>query len=285
MLFRRRGRTHDRGRPRRSTGCRTVLAACAETALRCFLWCSSRVNGWRSGRWPPAAIPPELENEYTMGGEVPVLRWYLNDIKPGGLKWTTNSLWWGPWRVRRRWPGYYGRTDPALYDALAHYPVRGRRVVIIGSETPWYECIAAQYGAEVTTIEYRKIVCAIPGLKVKTPEEFAAAPARFDAVISVSSIEHDGLGRYGDKLDPNGDLRAMADLKRLLKPGGILFLSVPVGLDALVWNAHRIYGRKRLPRLLAGWRTLASYGFQDTMLDLGPLGRFDNQPVFVLTPE
>ena len=74
-------------------------------------------------------------------------------------------------------------------------------------------------------------------------------------------------------------------MKRLLRPGGLLFLAVPVGLDALAWNAHRIYGRKRLPLLLDGWRTVATYGFEEKMLDEGPLGRFDRQPTFVLTPE
>lgn len=252
-------------------------------AERGLLRCISCFNGLRSGSWPPAAMPLSLKHGYTMGGEVPVVQCYLNDIKAGGLKWTPASLWWNPGKIRRK-VGYYGKTDLALYDALDHYPVRGKQLVIVGSETPWYECIAAEYGAAVMTIEYRKVVCTIPGLEVVTPEQFAAHPRRFDAALSISAIEHDGLGRYGDALDPDGDIRAMADFKRLLKDGGILFLSVPVGLDALVWNAHRVYGRKRLPRLLEGWRILAAYDFHDAMLDKGPLGSFDNQPVFVLTP-
>jgi hypothetical protein len=255
-----------------------------ETLDRGFRWCLNHVNGWRSGRWPPRVIPEELRGRYTQGGEIPVMPWYLNDIRPGGLRWTPRSWWWRPDRVRRRGTGYYGKTDLALYDALDRHGIRGKDLVVVGSETPWYECIATRYGAAVTTIEYRKISCTIPGLTVTTPDEFAASPRRFDAALSVSSIEHDGLGRYGDPLDPDGDLRAMAELKRMLKPGGALFLSVPVGPDVLVWNAHRIYGRKRLPRLLDGWRTLAAYDFQDAMLDLGPLGAYERQPVFVLTP-
>jgi SAM-dependent methyltransferase len=250
-----------------------------------WLWCNNRINGWLSGRWAPREIPAELRDEYTLGGEVPVVPWYLNDIKSGDLKWTTRSIWWQPERIRQRKTAYYGKTDTALYDALDRHSIRGKELVIVGSQTPWYECIATQYGAAVTTIEYRRVACEIPGLTVMTPDEFAAKPRLFDAALSISSIEHDGLGRYGDPLDPNGDLRAMADFKRLLKPGGILFLSVPVGLDAVVWNAHRVFGRKRLPRLLEGWRTLGTYDFQDAMLDLGPLGGFDNQPVLVLTPQ
>lgn len=54
-------------------------------------------------------------------------------------------------------------------------------------------------------------------------------------------IEHIGLGRYGDPLDPNGDLKAMAELKRVLAPGGTLLLVVPVGRPKIAFNAHRIY--------------------------------------------
>jgi len=54
-------------------------------------------------------------------------------------------------------------------------------------------------------------------------------------------VEHVGLGRYGDKLDATGDLKAMAELKRVLAPGGDLLFVVPVGQPRIVFNAHRIY--------------------------------------------
>jgi SAM-dependent methyltransferase len=53
--------------------------------------------------------------------------------------------------------------------------------------------------------------------------------------------EHVGLGRYGDALDPNGDLKAMAELKRVLAPGGNLLFVVPIGKPRVMFNAHRIY--------------------------------------------
>ena len=46
-----------------------------------------------------------------------------------------------------------------------------------------------------------------------------ALSAAFDVVLSISSFEHDGLGRYGDPLNPDGDLAAMRSTRRLLKPG------------------------------------------------------------------
>lgn len=54
-------------------------------------------------------------------------------------------------------------------------------------------------------------------------------------------IEHIGLGRYGDPLDPNGDLKAMRELGRVLAPSGNLLFVVPVGKPGICFNAHRIY--------------------------------------------
>ena len=55
-------------------------------------------------------------------------------------------------------------------------------------------------------------------------------------------VEHIGLGRYGDAMDPDGDLKAIAELKRVLAPGGRLLFVVPVGEPRIEYNAHRIYG-------------------------------------------
>jgi SAM-dependent methyltransferase len=61
-------------------------------------------------------------------------------------------------------------------------------------------------------------------------------------------VEHIGLGRYGDPLDPNGDLRAMAELRRVLAPGGSLLFVVPVGRPVIMFNAHRIYAYDQVVR-------------------------------------
>ncbi|MEI8390341.1 MAG: DUF268 domain-containing protein [bacterium] len=56
------------------------------------------------------------------------------------------------------------------------------------------------------------------------------------------TVEHVGLGRYGDKIDPDGDLKAVSELKRVLAKSGNLLFVVPVGKKSkLQFNAHRIY--------------------------------------------
>ncbi|WP_218840075.1 DUF268 domain-containing protein [Pedobacter xixiisoli] len=55
------------------------------------------------------------------------------------------------------------------------------------------------------------------------------------------TIEHIGLGRYGDEIDYNGDLKAMNELVRVLAKDGHLLIVVPIGKPRLEFNAHRIY--------------------------------------------
>uniref|UniRef100_A0A914YXU7 DUF268 domain-containing protein n=1 Tax=Panagrolaimus superbus TaxID=310955 RepID=A0A914YXU7_9BILA len=75
---------------------------------------------------------------------------------------------------------------------------------------------------------------------------------KFDFIVSFSSIEHSGLGRYGDPIDPIGDIREMNKIHCLLKNKGLLFLGLPVGIDSILYNAHRIYGRIRLGMMFEG---------------------------------
>ena len=56
------------------------------------------------------------------------------------------------------------------------------------------------------------------------------------------TIEHIGLGRYGDPYDYDGDIKALTELKRVTAPGGDLLIVVPVGKESkIAFNAHRVY--------------------------------------------
>jgi hypothetical protein len=79
---------------------------------------------------------------------------------------------------------------------------------------------------------------------------------RFDWVVCVSTIEHFGLGRYGDPVGEDLDLAAMRKLRGL---AGKMLLTVPVGVDAVFKPWHRVYGAERLPRLLDGWRVVEQH--------------------------
>ena len=67
-------------------------------------------------------------------------------------------------------------------------------------------------------------------------------------------------------------------MKNLVDPGGLMFLAVPVGKDALVWNDCRVYGAVRLPMLLEGWELVDTFGFDEQLFEVP----FAAQPIFVL---
>ena len=60
------------------------------------------------------------------------------------------------------------------------------------------------------------------------------------------TIEHIGLGRYGDEIDPVGDIKSIQELKRVLRPGGDLLFVTPVGKPKIEFNAHRIYSFEQI---------------------------------------
>jgi SAM-dependent methyltransferase len=96
--------------------------------------------------------------------------------------------------------------------------------------------------------DYRPADVKLPGLET-APADLLALPFEDGSVASLSCmhvVEHVGLGRYGGSLDPDGDLKAIRELKRVLKPGGDLLFVVPVGEPRVRFNAHRIYGYRQI---------------------------------------
>ena len=70
-----------------------------------------------------------------------------------------------------------------------------------------------------------------------------------DSLSCLHTIEHFGLGRYGDRVDPNGHLKGLEQLKKMVKPGGVLYLSTPIGPQRIEFNAHRIFA----PETVLSW--------------------------------
>ncbi|SDK80931.1 protein of unknown function, DUF268 [Pedobacter sp. ok626] len=68
-----------------------------------------------------------------------------------------------------------------------------------------------------------------------------------ESISCMHTIEHIGLGRYGDPLDYDGDVKAINELKRVVKPGGSLLMVTPMGAkDLIYFNAHRIYSKQQI---------------------------------------
>jgi SAM-dependent methyltransferase len=96
----------------------------------------------------------------------------------------------------------------------------------------------------VTVVDIRPPESGVEGLTFVQADATDLATFPSDSVESLSSlhaVEHFGLGRYGDPINPEGWSRAMQALQRVLRPGGKLYFSVPVGRERLVFNSHRVF--------------------------------------------
>lgn len=65
------------------------------------------------------------------------------------------------------------------------------------------------------------------------------------SVSCLHTVEHVGLGRYGDELNPLGTERAISELQRIVAPGGMLLFSMPVGVESTQFNGYRRWPPKR----------------------------------------
>jgi SAM-dependent methyltransferase len=85
------------------------------------------------------------------------------------------------------------------------------------------------------------------------------------------TIEHIGLGRYGDPIDPDGDIKAINELKRVLAPGGSLLFVVPIGQPKIEFNAHRIYSYEMVLNLFSGLNLKEFYLIPELEKDGNPI--------------
>jgi hypothetical protein len=235
-----------------------------------------------------------LKIRYLMYEEIPIYNYYFNGVYDGPKfikKEDVNSCIEDLNNRKEPYEKYqdsnplegYGDTSVLLLRALDKYPIKNKTTVNIGNSGGcWFESIVLSRGGICSTIEYNKLETDHPGITFITAEEFSNNPTVFDCAFSISSFEHDGLGRYGDPINPDGDLETMKNMKNIIKPGGLLYLVVPIGMDSIAWNAHRIYGKKRLPCLFYGWELIDSFGFNEQWFDIDFQGQPNTQPVFVL---
>lgn len=248
------------------------------SAFILFIGCLSSVSAA-----PPRMIPPELYDAFTLNGQVPVSDLYFDETTSSSTPrvYTIKHINELLQKIAKRETFYYGSTDTWLYTAFDKYSdfIKGKQVAVMGSVLPTYESIVLSWQGYPTAIDYNTIISKHPHLKAMTVAEYNKNPIQFDAIVSISSYEHDGLARYGDPLNPIGDLLAMEKTKKMLKKNGLLFLAVPMGKDRIYWNAHRIYGPLRFPMLIDGWEVMDCFGFDFSDFDID--GEH-HQPVFVL---
>ncbi|MEA2267058.1 MAG: hypothetical protein QOE27_2641 [Solirubrobacteraceae bacterium] len=160
--------------------------------------------------------------------------------------------------------------EPAfVFSALAELPPPARILDVGGSESTVALSLAA-LGHDLTVVDPRGFPLEHPRLRAVASrlDQLDPALTGFDAAVALSAVEHFGLGHYQDRPprpgapDPGAgqpptdrrlDLAATAELRRRLRPDGILALTVPFGAPS-VDDFQRVYDAGGLAELLDGWR-------------------------------
>ena len=151
-----------------------------------------------------------------------------------------------------RHPCYDDKTGETGFDRhYVYHPAWAARILSqnkqeyhVDISSSVYFCSLVSAFLPVKFYDYRPIKLTLSSLVCETAD-LLALPFSDGSIRSISCmhvVEHVGLGRYGEPLDPDGDIKAIFELKRVLAPGGLLLFVVPVGgTSKIMFNAHRIY--------------------------------------------
>lgn len=137
--------------------------------------------------------------------------------------------------------GHYFHQD--LWAARLIYKRRPHRHVDVGSRIDGFVAHLLVF-MEVDVVDVRPLPAAVRGLRFLQGDGGKLecfADSSVDSISSLHAVEHFGLGRYGDPIDPDACFSAMRALARVLRPGGRLYFSVPIGAERVEFNAHRVF--------------------------------------------
>lgn len=261
---------------------------------------------------PPGAFSSkEEELSFTMNGQIPVEYFYVDDTDTGKkthYKYSSKTLETMISKTAERLDTFrmhpldsllanayqqYTKRDWVLIAALKYASeVQNSRVAVLGSSEPWIEALSfALTASSVVSIDYNFLSygCDINNTRsIQTVSEegfddfYSSSENSFDVVFSISSVDHSGMGRYGDRLDGAADIFSIQNLSRIVRPGGLFFLTVPIGPDVIVFNLHRRYGEIRLPALLNGWNLVDRVAWVEDNLRKHGNWRQTYEPVLIL---
>lgn len=114
----------------------------------------------------------------------------------------------------------------------------------IGSRLDGFIAHVLSFGVPVKMIDIRPFPEEIDGLETMVGNATDLKEFEDESMESLSalcSLEHFGLGRYGDPVDPEACFKCFENIQRKLKKGGNFYLALPVGRERVEFNAHRIF--------------------------------------------
>ena len=174
-------------------------------------------------------------------------REYSKLSKGSPIAWRNSYPCLGDWVTETPFDPHYFHQGAWLARQLSHR--KPLLHVDIGSSVLTMSVISAV--TETVFLDYRPLQVRTANLH-SVSGSITGLPFADAAISSLSClhvIEHIGLGRYGDPIDPQGSAIAAAELVRVLAPGGRLYVSTPVGRERVCFNAHRVFHPETIANL------------------------------------
>lgn len=135
--------------------------------------------------------------------------------------------------------GHYFHMDLLVASFIAE--AKPKRHLDIGSRIDGFVAHVAAF-REIEVMDIRPLSFpAHPRIHFVQGDLTCCSVSPVDSLSCLHVLEHIGLGRYGDPVDPNGHRSAFANLVDFVLPGGALYFAVPVGQAKVMFNAHRVF--------------------------------------------
>lgn len=169
-----------------------------------------------------------------------------------------------------------------LYVASKIYKANPFKHLDVGSSLDSFVAHLASF-RQVDVADIRKMPLKIPNLSFKQMDfcspfsNLGIKLGAYDSISCLHAIEHFGLGRYGDNIDPIAYEIALSNMVQLLRPGGILYLSTPVGIEIVEFNANRIFDPVKLKTFIESLNmNLIDFAYIDNGVILGDMNTIDS---------
>jgi glycosyltransferase involved in cell wall biosynthesis len=156
-----------------------------------------------------------------------------------------------PMEWNDRYPQLYDKTTGTDFDAhYLYHPAWAARIIAKTNPSKHVDISSILHFSTLVSAfvpvefyDYRPAAITLSGLTCGSADltDLHFPTDSIESLSCMHTIEHIGLGRYGDPIDPDGDLKAIKELVRVLAPGGTLLFVTPVGKPRIQFNAHRIY--------------------------------------------
>lgn len=177
--------------------------------------------------------------------------------------------------------GHYFHQD-LLVASLIHES-NPERHIDVGSRIDGFVAHVAAFRA-IEVLDFRPLTsCGHKQIKFMQADLMSIDKHLYEITDSLSclhALEHFGLGRYGDPVNPDGHMKGFINLHKMLKHGGKLYISFPIGVNSVYFNAHRVFEPREILSWSNGLFTLERFDYVDDQGDLHQNQSLENVPSF-----